>query len=88
MFVKVTIYLFRFQHQRQQLTEYAFKWAELQDIFPPEGCDFHDNVILPDESNRRCDRRQVNEYPTPDFVSVVTAFDLMQWCFHFLKCKL
>ncbi|XP_047440617.1 misshapen-like kinase 1 isoform X2 [Mugil cephalus] len=45
-------------HQRQQLTDCAFQWAELQEIFPGEESDLHDNIILLDERNRRCDRRQ------------------------------
>uniref|UniRef100_A0A3Q2TUB0 non-specific serine/threonine protein kinase n=1 Tax=Fundulus heteroclitus TaxID=8078 RepID=A0A3Q2TUB0_FUNHE len=44
--------------QKQQLTECAFQWAELQEVFMGEESDLHDNRILLDEKSRRCDRRQ------------------------------
>ncbi|XP_069027495.1 mitogen-activated protein kinase kinase kinase kinase 4 isoform X5 [Embiotoca jacksoni] len=44
--------------QRQQLTDCAFQWAELQEVFLGEESDLHDNRILLEERNRRCDRRQ------------------------------
>ncbi|XP_023184183.1 misshapen-like kinase 1 isoform X9 [Xiphophorus maculatus] len=44
--------------QKQQLTECAFQWAELQEVFMGEESDLHDNRILLEEKNRKCDRRQ------------------------------
>ncbi|KAM4732776.1 mitogen-activated protein kinase kinase kinase kinase 4 isoform 2-T2 [Anableps anableps] len=44
--------------QKQQLTECAFQWAELQEVFVGEESDLHDNRILLEEKNRKCDRRQ------------------------------
>uniref|UniRef100_A0AAQ6AF34 non-specific serine/threonine protein kinase n=1 Tax=Amphiprion ocellaris TaxID=80972 RepID=A0AAQ6AF34_AMPOC len=44
--------------QRQHLTDCAFQWAELQEIFLGEESDLHDNRISLDERNRRSDRRQ------------------------------
>ncbi|XP_043982500.1 TRAF2 and NCK-interacting protein kinase-like isoform X7 [Gambusia affinis] len=44
--------------QRQQLTECAFQWAELQEVFMGEESDLHGNRILLEEKNRKCDRRQ------------------------------
>ncbi|XP_069027492.1 mitogen-activated protein kinase kinase kinase kinase 4 isoform X2 [Embiotoca jacksoni] len=48
----------KFEDQRQQLTDCAFQWAELQEVFLGEESDLHDNRILLEERNRRCDRRQ------------------------------
>uniref|UniRef100_A0A3P8TBV8 non-specific serine/threonine protein kinase n=1 Tax=Amphiprion percula TaxID=161767 RepID=A0A3P8TBV8_AMPPE len=45
-------------HQRQHLTDCAFQWAELQEIFLGEESDLHDNRISLDERNRRSERRQ------------------------------
>uniref|UniRef100_A0A3Q1GNF1 Mitogen-activated protein kinase kinase kinase kinase 4-like n=1 Tax=Acanthochromis polyacanthus TaxID=80966 RepID=A0A3Q1GNF1_9TELE len=44
--------------QRQHLTDCAFQWAELQEIFLGEESDLHDNRISLDERNRRTDKRQ------------------------------
>ncbi|XP_047209058.1 mitogen-activated protein kinase kinase kinase kinase 4 isoform X7 [Girardinichthys multiradiatus] len=44
---------------QQKLTESAFQWAELQEVFWGEESDLHGNRILLIEKNRRCDRRQV-----------------------------
>ncbi|XP_024139061.1 misshapen-like kinase 1 isoform X5 [Oryzias melastigma] len=44
--------------QRLQLTDGAFQWAELQEVFVGEESDLHDSRIPLDEKNRRCDRRQ------------------------------
>ncbi|XP_041845551.1 misshapen-like kinase 1 isoform X3 [Melanotaenia boesemani] len=44
--------------QKQQLSDCAFQWAELQEIFVGEEIDLHDNRISMDERNRRSDRRQ------------------------------
>ncbi|MEQ2302000.1 hypothetical protein AMECASPLE_001892 [Ameca splendens] len=43
---------------QQKLTESAFQWAELQEVFLGEESDLHGNRILLIEKNRRCDRRQ------------------------------
>ncbi|AWP12499.1 putative mitogen-activated protein kinase kinase kinase kinase 4-like [Scophthalmus maximus] len=47
----------KLEDQRQQLTDCAFQWAELQEILLGEESDLHDNRILLDERNRRSDRR-------------------------------
>ncbi|XP_047209054.1 misshapen-like kinase 1 isoform X4 [Girardinichthys multiradiatus] len=44
---------------QQKLTESAFQWAELQEVFWGEESDLHGNRILLIEKNRRCDRRQM-----------------------------
>ncbi|XP_014874268.1 mitogen-activated protein kinase kinase kinase kinase 4-like isoform X2 [Poecilia latipinna] len=49
----------KLENQKQQLTECAFQWAELQEVFMGEESDLHDNRILLEEKNRKCDRRQV-----------------------------
>uniref|UniRef100_A0A3P9I3N4 non-specific serine/threonine protein kinase n=1 Tax=Oryzias latipes TaxID=8090 RepID=A0A3P9I3N4_ORYLA len=46
------------QQQRLQLTDGAFQWAELQEVFVGEEPDLHNSRIPLDEKNRRCDRRQ------------------------------
>ncbi|XP_008280499.1 misshapen-like kinase 1 isoform X5 [Stegastes partitus] len=46
--------------QRQHLSDCAFQWAELQEIFLGEESDLHDNRISVDERNRRSDRRQMD----------------------------
>ncbi|XP_023122837.2 mitogen-activated protein kinase kinase kinase kinase 4 isoform X2 [Amphiprion ocellaris] len=48
----------KLEDQRQHLTDCAFQWAELQEIFLGEESDLHDNRISLDERNRRSDRRQ------------------------------
>ncbi|XP_041845550.1 mitogen-activated protein kinase kinase kinase kinase 4 isoform X2 [Melanotaenia boesemani] len=48
----------KFEDQKQQLSDCAFQWAELQEIFVGEEIDLHDNRISMDERNRRSDRRQ------------------------------
>ncbi|XP_023184177.1 mitogen-activated protein kinase kinase kinase kinase 4-like isoform X3 [Xiphophorus maculatus] len=48
----------KLENQKQQLTECAFQWAELQEVFMGEESDLHDNRILLEEKNRKCDRRQ------------------------------
>ncbi|XP_069388190.1 mitogen-activated protein kinase kinase kinase kinase 4 isoform X7 [Paralichthys olivaceus] len=43
--------------QRQQLTDCAFQWAELQEVLLGEESDLHDNRIFLEGRNRRSDRR-------------------------------
>uniref|UniRef100_A0A668V561 non-specific serine/threonine protein kinase n=1 Tax=Oreochromis aureus TaxID=47969 RepID=A0A668V561_OREAU len=43
---------------RRQLTDCAFQWGELQEVFLGEESELHDNRILVDEGNKRSDRRQ------------------------------
>ncbi|XP_030594829.1 misshapen-like kinase 1 isoform X3 [Archocentrus centrarchus] len=44
--------------QRRQLTDCAFQWGELQEVFFGEESQLHDNRLLLDEGNNRSDRRQ------------------------------
>ncbi|XP_069388189.1 mitogen-activated protein kinase kinase kinase kinase 4 isoform X6 [Paralichthys olivaceus] len=46
--------------QRQQLTDCAFQWAELQEVLLGEESDLHDNRIFLEGRNRRSDRRPMD----------------------------
>ncbi|XP_039471197.1 misshapen-like kinase 1 isoform X4 [Oreochromis aureus] len=48
----------KLEDQRRQLTDCAFQWGELQEVFLGEESELHDNRILVDEGNKRSDRRQ------------------------------
>ncbi|XP_035768123.1 misshapen-like kinase 1 isoform X4 [Neolamprologus brichardi] len=48
----------KLEDQRRQLTDCAFQWGELQEVFLGEESELHDSRILVDEGNKRSDRRQ------------------------------
>ncbi|XP_030594828.1 mitogen-activated protein kinase kinase kinase kinase 4-like isoform X2 [Archocentrus centrarchus] len=48
----------KLEDQRRQLTDCAFQWGELQEVFFGEESQLHDNRLLLDEGNNRSDRRQ------------------------------
>lgn len=48
----------KLENQKQQLTECAFQWAELQEVFMGEESDLHDNRIILDAKNWKCENRQ------------------------------